>query len=78
MNSVREFLDHPQLAARTRWRQVDSPAGPLRALRPPFDIEGMEPRMGAVPALGEHTDAILTELGVDSGTIADWRSRGII
>jgi itaconate CoA-transferase len=78
MNSVREFLDHPQLTARGRWREVDSPAGPLRALLPAFDMDGVEPRMGAVPGVGEHTDAILQELGFDAVTIAGWRLAGIV
>jgi itaconate CoA-transferase len=78
MNTVREFLDHPQLAARSRWRQVDSPVGPLRALAPPFDIDGVDAPMRAIPSVGQHTDAILTELGVDRATISTWRRAGII
>ena len=78
MNSVREFLDHPQLAARGRWRDVDSPVGPLRALVPPIALDGAEPMMGSIPALGEQTDAILRELGYDDGTISAWRRRGIV
>ena len=78
MNTVREFLDHPQLAARKRWRDVASPAGPLRALVPPIALDGAEAVMGAVPALGEHTDAILGELGYDLETISGWRQRGIV
>ena len=78
MNTVREFLDHPQLAARNRWRHVDSPVGPLRALVPPFTLDGEEPRMDAIPAVGEHTDAILRELGFDAATIARWRASGIV
>jgi len=78
MNTVREFLDHPQLAARNRWRHVDSPVGPLRALVPPFTLDGQEPRMDAIPAVGQHTDAILGELGFDPATIATWRASGIV
>jgi crotonobetainyl-CoA:carnitine CoA-transferase CaiB-like acyl-CoA transferase len=78
MNSMREFLDHPQLAARERWREVSSPAGMLRALMPPIALDGAEPVMGSIPALGEHTDAILEELGYDAATIADWHRRGIV
>ena len=78
MNTIHEFLDHPQLAARQRWRQVQSEAGPLRALTPPFDIDGVEPAMGPIPAVGEHTDAILAELGVDTATIGEWRRAGIV
>lgn len=78
MNTVREFVDHPQLAARNRWRIVDSPAGPLPALIPPVDIEGVEPSMGPIPSVGQHTDGILGELGFDSATISRWRARGVI
>jgi crotonobetainyl-CoA:carnitine CoA-transferase CaiB-like acyl-CoA transferase len=78
MNTVHEFLDHPLLAARDRWRQVDSPVGPLRALLPPFRLDDQEPAMGPIPALGEHTDRILSELGFDAATIARWRDAGIV
>jgi len=59
-----EFAAHPQLAARDRWRQVDTPGGPVRALLPPVTVPGREPAMGRVPALGEHTAAILAELNL--------------
>jgi len=62
-----EFAAHPQLAARDRWRQADTPAGPVRALLPPVTVPGREAAMGPVPALGEHTTAILTELGLAAG-----------
>jgi crotonobetainyl-CoA:carnitine CoA-transferase CaiB-like acyl-CoA transferase len=62
-----EFAAHPQLAARDRWRQVDTPAGPVRALLPPVTVPGRETAMGHVPALGEHTAAILAELGLRAG-----------
>jgi formyl-CoA transferase len=64
LNQVRDFLDHPVLEKRERWRPVDVPGGTIAALRPPVDIAGVEPVMGPVPALGAHTDAILRELGV--------------
>ena len=78
LNSVQEFVDHPQLAARDRWRDVESPVGPLRALIPPVTMEGVGPHMGPVPALGQHTQAILEELGFDASTIASWKSAKII
>jgi crotonobetainyl-CoA:carnitine CoA-transferase CaiB-like acyl-CoA transferase len=62
-----EFAAHPQLAARDRWRQVDTPAGPVRALLPPVTMPGREAAMGRVPAPGEHTAAILAELGLQAG-----------
>ena len=78
MNSVEEFLDHPQLAARNCWRDIGSPAGPLRAMIPPVRMDGVEPAMGDVPALGQHTDVILEECGVTRDTIAAWRQEGAI
>ena len=78
MNTVQEFVAHPQLAARERWRIVDSPVGSLPALVPPVDIEGVEPVMGPVPALGEHTEGILAELGFEAAAIAGWRASGVI
>lgn len=51
LNSVRDLVDHPQLAARHRWMEADSPAGPVRTLVPPFNIVGFTPRPGAVPEL---------------------------
>ena len=78
MNSMAEFVGHPQLSARDDWRDIDSPAGPLRALRPPVRIDGVEPVMGAVPSLGQHTQAILEEFGFDPQTIAAWRQEGAI
>ena len=58
-----EFAAHPQLAARDRWREVDSPGGPLQALLPPVSPDGREPAMGPIPALGQHTTSIRAELG---------------
>ena len=78
MNSVAEYLVHPQLVERDRWREIDSPSGAVRALKPPIHIDGVEPMMGAVPALGEHTDGILDELGLTPQTITAWRASGVI
>ena len=73
LNSMQQFWDHPQLAARGRWRKVGSPAGELDALKPPANISGIEPRMGPVPAVGEHSEAILGELGYSGAQIARLR-----
>jgi itaconate CoA-transferase len=78
MNTIQEFLEHPQLAERHRWRDIGSPVGQLQALIPPADINGVEPVMGPVPALGQHTEDILKEIGFDFSTIAAWRQRGAI
>jgi len=63
LNTMEEFWRHPQLRARDRWREVGSPAGDIAMLKPPFNLDGMEPRMDPIPALGEHTERLLCELG---------------
>jgi len=78
MNSVDEFIRHPQLSARNRWRSVESPVGTLPALLPPVTMQRVEPVMGPIPGLGEHTDAILGELGICPEQIAEWRRHGIV
>ncbi|EDY51868.1 dehydratase [Streptomyces clavuligerus] len=79
LNSVADVVAHPQLAARDRWRETPSPAGPLRALLPPIGLPGgPEPRMGAVPALGEHTEAVLRSLGVTEAESLALRRDGVV
>jgi len=74
VNDMAGLWNHPQLAARSRWRDVGSPAGPLPALLPPGSWNDGDPALGPVPALGQHTDAILAELGVDAPAIAALRA----
>jgi itaconate CoA-transferase len=64
MNTVEAFLEHPQLHARDRVRKVGSPNGPLMSFLPAITIPGVTPVMGDIPSIGEHTDAILAELGL--------------
>jgi len=78
LNSVAGFLDHPVLRERDRWRTVDTPAGQIRALVPPVDLAGTAPVFGPVPAVGEHTDEILRELGRTDDDIAALRTAGVI
>jgi crotonobetainyl-CoA:carnitine CoA-transferase CaiB-like acyl-CoA transferase len=70
MNDMHEVWAHPQLAARGRWVDVDTPAGKVPALVPPGMPTEPPPRMDPVPALGAHTRAILRELGHDDAAIA--------
>lgn len=70
LRDVAGLWRHEQLSARQRWREVATPAGPVPALLPPGSWDDGDPRMDAVPALGQHTDAILTELGLDAAAIA--------
>jgi itaconate CoA-transferase len=78
LNSVRQFLDHPVLAGRDRWRTVGSPGGDIAALLPPATLTDLVPVMHAVPGVGEHTDTILLGLGRSEETIAALRADGII
>lgn len=79
VNSVAEFLDHPALAERDRWREVMIPGGssPVQALVPPANLKGVPPRMDPVPAAGEHTERILGELGRGPADIARLREEGV-
>jgi itaconate CoA-transferase len=78
VNTIREYLQHPQLTARECRREVDSPVGPIRAFVPPVRMQHVEPVMGAIPALGQHSRAILEELEFDDDTIAAWAATGLI
>ncbi|MFE7762430.1 CaiB/BaiF CoA transferase family protein [Streptomyces sp. NPDC057438] len=79
LRDVTEVAEHPQLAARDRWRDVASPVGPLRALLPPITLPGGdEARMGAVPALGEHTGSLLRAAGMTDEEIAALRRDGVV
>jgi itaconate CoA-transferase len=64
LNTVMDFVEHPVLRGRGRWSEVRTPHGAIEALRPPVDFSDVSPVMGALPALGEHTRAILRELGM--------------
>lgn len=64
LRTMHEFAEHPQLRARDRWRTIDTPGGAAPALVPPVTMEGVEWAMGAVPRLGEHTEAVLAEIGL--------------
>ena len=78
MNDMHEVWDHPQLASRNRWVEVDTPAGPVPALLPPGAPVAFTPRMDPVPAVGEHTDSILRAFGYDDPAIAGLRSEGAV
>ena len=78
VNSMHDLWAHPQLRARERWVQVGSPAGPIAALKPPGLPDSFDARMDPVPALGEHTDALLAELGYGADGITALRASGAI
>ncbi|HDV6318686.1 CaiB/BaiF CoA transferase family protein [Burkholderia cenocepacia] len=78
VNQVGDLWTHPQLHARGRFRTVGSPAGELQALLPPATIDSFDVRMDPVPALGEHSTAILRELGRSDADIEQLRADGVI
>jgi len=78
LNDVPGLIAHPQLAQRDRWRDVATPVGKVRALLPPVIWEGVEPRMDPVPQVGQHSEAILAELGYEDDEVAELRDDGVI
>jgi len=78
MRTMQGLLDHPQLAARHRWREVASPVGNLPALLPAATLSDVEPRFDPIPALGEQTASILAELGYDGAAIAQLRAEQVV
>jgi crotonobetainyl-CoA:carnitine CoA-transferase CaiB-like acyl-CoA transferase len=78
VNEVTDLLDHPQLAARHRWTTVDSPVGEVRQTLPVVTFPDESPALGPLPGLGEHTDAVLAELGYSAERIAALRDGGVL
>ena len=78
MNDMQGVWNHEQLLARKRWTKVQTPAGEIPALYPPGVTPAEEPNMGAVPALGQHTDSILHELGLSDVQIREMHEAGAV
>lgn len=77
INNISDLVRHPQLAARDRWRTVESPVGTLKTLLPPAVLDGTTPRLDAIPALGAHTDDVLQWLGYSETERAEMRARSV-
>jgi itaconate CoA-transferase len=78
VNDMQGVWDHPQLQARDRWREVETSAGTVPSLIPPGSNSAFEPRMDAVPGLGQHTEQVLRELGLGTDRIEQMRAAGAI
>jgi crotonobetainyl-CoA:carnitine CoA-transferase CaiB-like acyl-CoA transferase len=78
LNDMEGLWKHEQLKARKRWTEVGTPNGQIAALLPPGLNDSYEYRMGPVPSVGQHTDAILKELGIPNSEIASMRESGAI
>jgi len=78
VNDMQGVWDHPQLQARDRWREVETSAGTVPSLIPPGSNSAFEPRMDAVPGLGQHTEQVLRELGLGKDRIEQMRAAGAI
>lgn len=78
VNDMQGVWDHPQLQARDRWREVETSAGTVPSLIPPGSNSAFEPRMDAVPGLGQHTEQVLRELGLGTDRIDQMRAAGAI
>ncbi|MGO4396805.1 CaiB/BaiF CoA transferase family protein [Achromobacter sp. PAB15] len=78
VNDMAGVWAHPQLQARARWSQVDSPAGVLPALLPPASSNAFTPRMAAVPAVGQNTDAVLASLGYAPEQVAQFHDSEVV
>ncbi|KXJ65217.1 CoA-transferase [Achromobacter xylosoxidans] len=78
VNDMAGVWAHPQLQARQRWSEVDSPAGALPALLPPASSNAFAPRMGAVPAVGQNTDAVLASLGYAPDQVAQFHASEVV
>lgn len=78
LNTVPDVIAHPQLSERDRWREIDSEVGPVPALLPPFASPQWDPRMDGVPALGQHTEAVLADLGFTPAEITQLRTDGAV
>jgi crotonobetainyl-CoA:carnitine CoA-transferase CaiB-like acyl-CoA transferase len=77
MNDVEQLWQHPVLSGRDRWRDIQAPGGSVRALSPPAVLGGIEPVMGNVPAVGEHSRKILRELGYSAEATEEYIAAGV-
>jgi formyl-CoA transferase len=78
LNDVHDMIEHPQLSARDRWREVRTEKGAVRAVLPPITYADVEARMGDVPGLGDHTRSVLGELGYSEEQVQRLLDDGVV
>ena len=78
LNDPEAVWNHPQLQARNRWREVESPAGPIPAVLPAATLEGVDARMDPIPRVGEHTSSVLEGLGYSAAEIETLKQAGAV
>ena len=78
INQATDLAVHPALVERDRVRQVETPNGPAPAFLPPFNLVRLEPRVGPIPTLGQHTDEVLRELGIGDDELVRLREDGAV
>jgi itaconate CoA-transferase len=78
VNQATDLVVHPQLVERNRIREIDTAAGSVPAFVPPFNLEGVEPNMGAVPEIGQHTDELLEQLGFSEQEVKRLRQERVV
>ena len=78
MNDMSDVWAHPQLKERNRWVNIDSPAGSIPALLPPGIDTASDVRLDPVPALGQHTEALLSELGFSTDAVRELRDGAVV
>jgi itaconate CoA-transferase len=78
VNEMKDVWNHEQLQARGRWTSVQTPAGEIPALLPPGKSSAFNPAIRAIPEVGEHSDALLAELGYSASDISQMRASGVI
>jgi crotonobetainyl-CoA:carnitine CoA-transferase CaiB-like acyl-CoA transferase len=78
MNDVEQLWQHPVLSGRERWHEIHTPGGPAGAVAPPVGLAGVQPVIGDVPALGEHSRKILADLGYSAQDIDGLAAAGIM
>lgn len=78
LKNIKQFANHTQLRERKRWIDVETPVGRIKSLLPPAANSKEDIKVSPIPEIGEHTNQILTELGMDQDTIKQLKDSQVI